>query len=38
MVGPDASRRAVAGWTAGVMVSTLIWGTVIVAVLALHAR
>jgi len=37
MVGPSASRREVAGWTMGVVVSTILWGALIAGVLALRS-
>jgi hypothetical protein len=37
MVGPSASRREVAGWTMGVLVSTLLWGALIAGVIALRS-
>ncbi len=37
MVGPSASRREVAGWTVGVLVSTLLWGALIAGVIALRS-
>ena len=35
MVGPSASRREVAGWTMGVVLSTILWGALIAGVLIL---
>lgn len=37
MVGPSASRREMAGWTMGVVVSTILWGVLIAGVMALRS-
>jgi hypothetical protein len=37
MVGPSASRREVAGWTMGMVVSTILWGALIAGVWALRS-
>lgn len=37
MIGPSASRREVAGWTMGVVVSTILWGALIAGVMALRS-
>jgi hypothetical protein len=37
MLGPSASRRGVAGWTMGMIVSTILWGALIAGVMALRS-